>query len=540
MTIYLDDTKPLQITENIWWTGFADYESGFSNNSYLYKAGSESILIDPGPAHPVFRDVIVHKIQSIIPLGNIRYIILQHQDPDICGLVPYLENMLHPELTIICHPRTALFIPYYGIRRGVLPVGDDDTLHLPGGQRLIIYHLPYLHFSGNICVFEPDSSALFSSDIFAFFDRSWKFYVNKDSLDNCRAFIENYFGSEKALRYAYKKLKKLSPEMILAQHGGVIKDNIDQFLELLRDSKPAQALQTVGRTADTLQKQELFQIGKRWFEEWSEKETTVTNLEELYDVVLQEGPTPAAVFLDIIGKKSHEWGVNNPLLSGRSLSSQTIQNSEPSCVISSVKRRYLQKFYAEVPFHRTTKSLTGFASFKADIMIIFIDIRRFTQWCENKEPDYVIDVLNKQYHVISQVIERAGGRVNKFLGDGMLAYFSIEQVTRGVQVLFQIPSLIHKEGLLPVGMGSDVGRVIIGDIGIENRLDYTLLGQPVNLASRLSNSAKANEVVLSDNVRQCISTDVWEKWMKKWPNRAASFQQKVHDPVLETYAFQVL
>ncbi len=541
MKALLEDTQPIQITDNIWWTGFADFESGFSNNSYLYLSGKESVLVDPGPAHPVFKDIITRKIGEIVPLESIRYIILQHQDPDICGLVPYLENLLHPELTIICHPRTALFVPYYGIRRGILPVGDEDTLLLSNGNKLKFYHLPYLHFSGNIATYAPDDSALFSSDIFAFFDRSWSFYVNESRLDKCRSFIQNYFGSEEALRYAYQKLKSLDLQLILAQHGGVIKEDIDKFLGLLRESHPAMALKSLGRKANEDQEQKLFQIGKEWFAEWKKTETHAENIEELYTRVLKEGPSAAAIFLDVIEKHALDMGVNNPLLSGRVFSSKTLRQSEPSTVINSVRRRYMQKFYSDVPLNTENDSYNdGFTSFKTDLVIIFIDIRKFTEWCEGKVPDEVMKYLNNELGLISKAIEQAGGRVNKLLGDGILAYFPMNLIGKAVTLLFQIHTLIRKNKLLPVGIGCDAGPIIMGDIGRENRLDYTLLGQPVNIAARACNKAAEYEVVLTDNVRQHLSHQNWEKILKKHSHSFHDLKGKAHDPVVKTHVFTTI
>ena len=120
----LDDRKSINIIGDIWWVGFADYEAGFSNNPYLIVDQEETLLFDPGPGHPFFRDLIVQKIQEVTSLELIKYIVVHHQDPDLCGLIPYIEHLLHPEVVIICHPRTALFVPYYGTRKRIFPVGD--------------------------------------------------------------------------------------------------------------------------------------------------------------------------------------------------------------------------------------------------------------------------------------------------------------------------------------------------------------------------------------------------------------------------------
>ena len=97
----LDDTTAIEIAKDIWWVGFADYEAGFSNNPYLLVDEDEAILFDPGPGHPLFRDLIMQKIEEVILPEKIRYIVAHHQDPDLCGLIPFIENILHPDLVIM-------------------------------------------------------------------------------------------------------------------------------------------------------------------------------------------------------------------------------------------------------------------------------------------------------------------------------------------------------------------------------------------------------------------------------------------------------
>ncbi len=93
----LDDTKAIKITEDIWWIGFADFEAGFSNNPYLLIDNDEAVLFDPGPGHPIFRDIILQKIQQVIDPKKIKYIVVHHADPDLCGLIPFIEdNKLMP------------------------------------------------------------------------------------------------------------------------------------------------------------------------------------------------------------------------------------------------------------------------------------------------------------------------------------------------------------------------------------------------------------------------------------------------------------
>ncbi|MBT3224480.1 MAG: diguanylate cyclase, partial [Proteobacteria bacterium] len=88
MADLLDDQNAVEVAEGIWWLGFADYEAGFSNNPYLLVSGDEAVLFDPGPGSPFFLDIILHKIRQVIDPEKVRYIVVHHQDPDLCALIP--------------------------------------------------------------------------------------------------------------------------------------------------------------------------------------------------------------------------------------------------------------------------------------------------------------------------------------------------------------------------------------------------------------------------------------------------------------------
>lgn len=80
-----------EINGGIYRLGYTDQEAGFSNNTYLIREQEGSVLIDPGPNHPLFRDIILLKLQQLCTPESIRYIIISQVRPDICGILPYIE-----------------------------------------------------------------------------------------------------------------------------------------------------------------------------------------------------------------------------------------------------------------------------------------------------------------------------------------------------------------------------------------------------------------------------------------------------------------
>lgn len=496
----LDDAGPIKVAEDTWWLGFADYEAGFSNNPYLIYDGSEAVLIDPGPGHPIFRDIILRKIGEIVPPSRIRFIVLNHQDPDLCGLVPYLENIVHPEAVVVCHPRTSLFIPYYGIRKRLLPVGDDDVLELRSGRRLRFIHTPYVHFAGSMMCYDEKTSSLFSSDVFAVFSRDWSLYADKGYLGPARAFLEHYIASREELRYLDKRLRKLKITRILPQHGGIIETPlVPAFLDLLGTSRPGRAIQDLDRRPSPEVEAALLAEGRAWLSSWmGQLCPEPEGFESLLEFAIAEGPSAVSGLLERLSDAAEERGVANPLNFGRVHSSDTVRAASSERLFLGIRNRFLSRQYSYLYGKSDMGALLaqGLQSFEARLCVLFADIRGFTAWSAEREPDEVVSLLSRFYELCSRVISPRGGRINKLLGDGVLAYFPGNRAEDCLSAAEELHNCGRVEGLLPVGIGIAEGEVILGDVGEEARLDYTILGAPVNLASRLCDLAGPEEIAL--------------------------------------------
>ncbi len=531
----LDDANAIQVAKDIWWVGFADYEAGFSNNPYLLIDEGEAVLFDPGPGHPVFRDVILRKIQQVTAPNIIRYVIVHHQDPDLCALLPYLENLLHPDAVVVTHPRAALFLPYYGIRKSVLPVGDEDLLELRSGRRLTFYHVPYLHFSGNLLTYDERTASVFSADIFAVFNRDWDLYADETYLPLVKSFLNHYTDNEEAIRYAYDLMQELDIDRVLPQHGGIIegRETTEVFLEALLETEPGELLRELKNKPDAEQKAFLLERGKAYLQAQIGEEVTVVSIKDLLNVALNHSAGIASNLIDAMNAEAENLGVANPLTYGRVHHADTLQTVESTKIAEAVRRRYLSRQYGISPDeHASTESMLqyGLLSFKACLGVMFVDIRGFTAWSAERTPDEIVSMLNQQLEVISKLINANGGRVNKVLGDGLMAYFPEERLSDCVRVAQSIHQAVVEDDLLPVGIGCDVGEVTMGDIGEEARLDYTLIGRPVNCASRLCDSAAAGEVVLSSQFIDCIEGLVKEQIRQQDSFQAVVVQTKEHDP----------
>ena len=495
----LDDRKAIEVADKIWWVGFADYEAGFSNNPYLLVDEDEAVLFDPGPGHPLFRDIIMDKISHIIDPKKIKYIIIHHQDPDLCGLIPLIENILHPDVTILCESRTALFVPYYGSRKAILPICDEDILRLKSGRELKFFHMPYLHFAGNMFTYDIDTASVFSSDIFGCFKQDWMMYSDESYLAPVKMFIEHYISSPDALQYAYDKLKSLKINRILPQHGAVIEDDIDKFIELLITTEPGSLLRELYNKATSKQEQEILETGTKEMSLRLNKKISANNLNELMNTIAKEYPLFLSILIDTVLAKASAMGVSNPLTRGRIHSSENIQTDNGSQLLDSLHKKYLSRQYSIMSDKKSTEEimLQGLKALKANVVLMFIDIRGFTRWCADKQPDTIMDTLSHQHALISKIINSSGGRVNKIFGDGILAYFTEDYTSQSIKVADKIQHMIIEKHLLPVGIGMDLGKVIMGDLGEDARLDYTLIGSSVNMASRMCDSAEKGETAIT-------------------------------------------
>jgi class 3 adenylate cyclase len=141
--------------------------------------------------------------------------------------------------------------------------------------------------------------------------------------------------------------------------------------------------------------------------------------------------------------------------------------------------------------------------------VVFVDICSFTTISENAAPDTVVKLLNNYFDVMVKEIIGQGGYVDKFIGDAIMAVFRGEyHLDRAVDASIAMRSQIEKfptktEGVSyspKVSIGINSGEMISGNIGSASlrRLDYTVIGDVVNVAQRLQSVAKEGQIVISE------------------------------------------
>jgi adenylate cyclase len=153
-----------------------------------------------------------------------------------------------------------------------------------------------------------------------------------------------------------------------------------------------------------------------------------------------------------------------------------------------------------------------FKAERYEMTVLFGDLRGFTSWSESKTPDMVRDTINEYLSAMTEVITRNGATLDKFVGDEVMCLFGAplyypDHAVRGLRVGIEMQeshqSVVEKwkkKGIAvpPMGIGINTGEMIIGNIGSSMRMDYTVLGHHVNLASRLCSLAQPNQVLLGE------------------------------------------
>lgn len=220
----LDYDNSVPVTRDIHWVGFYDEEAQLHCNPYLLTDGDEAVLFDPGsiPHFPI----VMRKVIDLVSPGTISLIIASHQDPDLCGNLAVVEDVVdRRDLLIAAHSRSVRLIRHYGVRSNFYEVDENHFAYtLKSGRVLEFIFTPYLHAPGAIMTYDRKTQTLFSSDIFGAISRDWSLFAGKNYLEPMAIFHQIYMPTNKIMRPLMEQLEKLPLQRILPQHGSVLED----------------------------------------------------------------------------------------------------------------------------------------------------------------------------------------------------------------------------------------------------------------------------------------------------------------------------
>ncbi|MGD9366494.1 MAG: adenylate/guanylate cyclase domain-containing protein [Desulfobacteraceae bacterium] len=150
-----------------------------------------------------------------------------------------------------------------------------------------------------------------------------------------------------------------------------------------------------------------------------------------------------------------------------------------------------------------------------DATIIFGDVRGFTSYATEKAPEEVVEALNAYLEIATTHIINFGGYIDKFIGDAVMGVFGVpvfrkDHVERAVRAAVKIQQELHKESLhgnpllAAVGISIHTGVVVAGNVGSQSKMEYTVIGDSVNVTARLNALAGPGEVVVSRQVKETL------------------------------------
>jgi adenylate cyclase len=146
------------------------------------------------------------------------------------------------------------------------------------------------------------------------------------------------------------------------------------------------------------------------------------------------------------------------------------------------------------------------------VSILFADIRGFTSLSEKLAPEKIVEILNHYFTHVTDIIFDHGGTLDKYIGDGVMAVFGAplskgndaENAVRAAQSIQRLVAELNRDAeerqwpQIRVGIGINTGIVTAGNVGSPRRIDYTVIGDSVNTASRLMSNAPPGKIIISE------------------------------------------
>jgi len=158
---------------------------------------------------------------------------------------------------------------------------------------------------------------------------------------------------------------------------------------------------------------------------------------------------------------------------------------------------------------------------RQQITTLFADIRGFSSYSERSDPEKAVGIVNRYFAFALSAIDRREGIIDKYMGDAVMAHFNTplrpvaDHAWNAVlaawdfkQVVEEYLCVVPVEERLPIGIGINTGEPVVGNVGAEGRMEYTAIGDAVNLARRLQESAKGGQILLGSSTYQLVKDRV--------------------------------
>lgn len=176
-------------------------------------------------------------------------------------------------------------------------------------------------------------------------------------------------------------------------------------------------------------------------------------------------------------------------------------------LVENLKERLeMLKFVSDATVNAIKRNLTSrdMGGQRKEVTVFFSDIRGFTSWSEKKPPEEVIKMLNLTLSIQADIVKFHNGDVDKFVGDELVAVFEGSSkdknaVNAAIEIQKRLQNIYAENNLeIGVGIGINTGAVVMGAMGSSNRMDFTVIGNHVNLGARLCSAAKKGQILITE------------------------------------------
>jgi adenylate cyclase len=154
---------------------------------------------------------------------------------------------------------------------------------------------------------------------------------------------------------------------------------------------------------------------------------------------------------------------------------------------------------------------TDLAGEQVDVTVMFIDIRNFTGFAERTPAPGVVAAINQLFEQIVPIIHRHGGRVDKFVGDGLLAVFGAprrqaDHADHALAAALEITGTVSSDEGLEIGIGLNSGPVVAGNVGGAGRLEFSVIGDVVNVAARVEAATRStgDPILIAEQTKELL------------------------------------
>ncbi len=181
-------------------------------------------------------------------------------------------------------------------------------------------------------------------------------------------------------------------------------------------------------------------------------------------------------------------------------------------IMKSTFSKYISDYIADEIL--TEDLATQFIAEYRNVTVLFSDIRGFTALSETLEPKDLFDILNRYFDQMIDIVIKNNGVINKFIGDAIMVIYNAPRLCENADIMAIITAIDMNGSLkefnlkytkqygikLGIGIGINSGQAVAGNLGSEKRMEYTVIGDTVNVSSRLQTIAQAGEIAISENV----------------------------------------